>query len=113
MRGFYVLQAWQILPHRVSTASSQWKLTLGISGNVPRDKYKQACKQIGVKRSCWGGGGAVGVAAWARRQNEDGHVENVDKIDHDGETGADAPFHPTTASANRFVDFSLDSFRSR
>lgn len=73
-------------------------------------KHKQASKQIGVKRSrCRGSRcGSPGPAA-----NEDGHVENVDKIDHDGETGADAPFHPTTASANRFVDFSLDSFRSR
>lgn len=75
-------------------------------------KYKQASKQIGVKRSCCGGEGSrcdsPGPAA-----NEDGHVENVDKIDHDGETGADAPFHPTTASANRFVDLSLYSFRFR
>lgn len=62
------------------------------------------------RRAGWRWGDAVGAAAWAPAANEDGHVENVDKIDHDGETGADAPFHPTTASANRFVDFSPDSF---
>lgn len=75
----------------------------------------RSSKQIGVKGSCCRGlgGGAVGATAPGPAANEDGHVVNVDKIDHDGETGADAPFHPTTASANRFVDLSLYSFRSR
>lgn len=48
--------------------------------------------------------------------NEDGHIENADKIDHHGVRRTDSPSQPTITSviitANRFVGFGPYSFRS-